>query len=453
MSIRSSPPPLPYPLSPLKQQESKGTRTKREPCQLTLLDGPSAGKKIDLGVQVTETSERNAATWEDNGGDHIRVGHTFKKLEPTTWSVKLVFYSLQHDVSPLAEAVKQTLQLTPQNNQPPRCLWRQGLQVARPVDCTSVQVDRKHPFPKVMGFKYAEVSIELKMAGGVGNPNSTGMPLCATYLTDYEQTVSEQERGRRGQAAATKTLLSPTIGEKASDQLVGLIDGKKQNDPAAIAKLDSRAFIQGTAAGIFSKKTLEDPKLQEKLKKDLAQTLAFNEPGVGIHAAALARALESGNPAGLPPEWQQRFPQLKKNQDVMLDAMKKQDFTDKTLQPGKNPGILNAVNRNFKDGLALRQVGAPSIAEPTKEDAVQLTNINNVLKDGSDDAIKKAFGITTESQLRALKNAGPYTSMEQFIQDAGRGGAGISGYSLWHTYAESQKASAKPEEAKVPAPA
>jgi hypothetical protein len=65
-----STPPLPYPLSPLKQQESKGTRVKREPCVLTLLDGPNAGKRVDLGVQVTETSEKNAATWEDQSSSH-----------------------------------------------------------------------------------------------------------------------------------------------------------------------------------------------------------------------------------------------------------------------------------------------------------------------------------------------------------------------------------------------
>ncbi len=444
-------PKLSFPPSPIqKQNRDPRFGPDYQPLRITILSGEYTGKQPDLGVAVIESNTQQSAEWSDQQGDTIRPGSQFTRIGTRTWSVKLTFYDLNADVSHLVENIFHLHEITDGAKTPPLLLLEEGDLRATYVVCTDISARKSDPLPARGGYRFAEVDLNLKMFGGRGNPNALGAPLTGTPLSDWRRTKTTEQRTKEAQATKAQLLLAPCLGQAGSDALVQIIDKNKQNDVSAIIALPSATFVQAAAAGIFSKETLNKPEIQEKLKNDLAQTLSRTEDGVTFYGRALGEALVSGNPATLPQDLQGTFTELEADYKVILESVSKSDPT--SVDVSKHPTAYKRMTRSLTCGLELRASGAPSLANPTKEDAKMLESINNFLKSKSDEEIKTAFGVKTDGQLKALKSAAPYTSQTQFLADAARGGQGITGYALWHTFSETltdkEKKAEKKEEAK-----
>jgi hypothetical protein len=88
----------------------------------------------------------------------------------------------------------------------------------------------------------------------------------------------------------------------------------------------------------------------------------------------------------------------------------------------------------------MRQAGGIGTAQAVEKDqAEMLKKVNDTLKDGKDEDIKKAFGLVTESQLRNLKNGGPYQTREEFFNHLNQNGNGLTGYAAWGNFGEWSK--------------
>lgn len=439
--------------SPIKEQhkDDRGTQPDYAPLKIVILEGAYGGKSIDLGLAIEEISQSQEAEWSDDNGDHIRTGANFTRLSARTFSISVSFYDVQHDISHLVENLAHLQEITDGSVTPPTLLWVQGDARGVPVVCTSYRPRYSNPLPGVQkGFRQGTVDLEFKMLGGKGSANALGAPLTSTPLLDYKRTTSLQDRQKEAERQKTELLLAPCLGQKGSQELTDIIEHKRQDDETSIQKLSPESFVQGSIAGIFSAKTLGSETVKAKLKKDLATVFASSEDGIGIQARPLAEALLRDDPTGLTGKLQEQYENLKKDYDITLDAISKQNLGKDSSHPlfdgKKNPTALKRFNNFGHCGQSLRQVGAPAIASaPGKEDAQTLKDINEFLKTATDAKVKEAFSLKTESEVRALKSGYPYTNKAQFLQDSARNTVGITGYVIWNNFT-SWKEKNKPSE-------
>jgi hypothetical protein len=431
----------PYQSSPIAKTE-KGISGQPDynPFKIMILTGAYAGQSLDLGIGINEFSTSQTANWEEQSGDHIRPGLNFKQLSPRTFSFKLTFYHLKHDIAHLEENIMHLQERTDGEVTPPQVFLQIGDLVATPCVCTSITGNFQHPRPgEQKGFFYVEVDLEFKLIGGKASPHYGGKVLTSTPLGDYKRTTTSIERQRRGQTFRSQTLLADCLSEESNQSVTQMIEGSRQNDPATIASLDADGFVQSAIAGMFTKGTLSDPNLQTKLKADLAEVLSAKEDGLRMgEDRALKNALVNNNPALAPKSV--NFEQIKKDYDLMLDAISKQDIGNDSSHPlydtKANPTAMERMGNVGSCGLLLRQSGTPAIADGGKKESEVLDKLNKSLQSDSDEEIKQKFGVTTESQVRNLKNGQPYTSKAQFLSDTAGIGGNANGFAYWSKFSQ-----------------
>jgi hypothetical protein len=461
----NSQPSVNYPPSPIsKQRRDPKIQPGASPIAIRFLNGKLSGKVLDLkesgnsflGVAVPEFSEDQSAEWSDQDGDHIYAGQNFKSISPRSFRFSVTFYDIQHDVTHLVEQLFQMFELSDRQESknvftPPLLYVQQGDKVIAPSVCTTISPKYSNPLPGDKGYHFCQVDLAFKMLGGRGSPNMLAPPLTSTPLGDEVSKQTSSERSREAMVEKAKAVLGECLGAEGKQSLDGILNetfgegapqgSKGLSDKDAILKLDPNTRIQMAIAGMIPDSVLKAQELQTKIKEDIATILAQREPGVTIEDRELAEALQSGDPARLPPRLQEIFPQLKIDYDLITASVQggKLDGKDEVFKD-TNRSATERLQGMGKCGLTMRQAGGIGTAQAVEKDqAEMLKKVNDTLKDGKDEDIKKAFGLVTESQLRNLKNGGPYQTREEFFNHLNQNGNGLTGYAAWGNFGEWSK--------------
>ncbi|MEG3882075.1 hypothetical protein QT972_32460 [Microcoleus sp. herbarium7] len=472
-AANNSQPSINYPPSPIsKQHRDLKIQPEAAPISIRFLNGKLSGKVLDLkvsgnsflGVAVSQISEDQAAEWSDQEGDHIRGGQNFKSIGARNFRFAVTFYDTQHDVSHLVEQLYQMHELSDRQESknvftPPLLYVQVGDKIIAPSVCTSISPQYDHPISNEKGYRYCQVDLNFKMLGGRGSPNMLAPPLTSTPLGDAVAKQTTAERSREAMIDKAKAVLGECLKEEGKASLDGILQetfgegatqgSKGLSDPAAILKLDPNTRIQMAIGGMIPDSALKAKEIQDKLKQDIAILLASNEPGVTIESREIAEALQSGNPSRLPARFQEIFPQLKIDYDLITAAVQsgKLDGKDEVFKD-TNRTATERLQKTGKCGLTMRQAGGVGTAQAVEKDqAEMLKKLNTTIKDGKDEDIKKAFGLTTESQVRNIKNGGPYQTREDFFNHLNQNGNGLTGYAAWGNFGEwikKTEAAAKP---------
>ena len=466
-----SQPSINYPPSPIsKQHRDLRIQPGASPISIRFLNGKLSGKVLDLkesgssflGVGVSEISEEQTAEWSDQDGDHIRGGQNFKSIGPRTFRFSATFYDIKHDISHLVEQLYQMHELSDRQETqnvytPPLLYVQQGDKVIAPCACTSISPKYANPLPGDKGYHYCQVDLGFKMLGGRGSPNMLAPPLTSTPLGDEVAKQTNAERSREALKEKAKAVLGECLGAEGKESLNGILEetfgegapqgSKGLSDKDALLKLDPNTRIQMAIAGMIPDSVLKAKELQDKIKEDIATILAQKEGGVTNEDRIIAEALMSGDPSRLPPRFQEIFPQLKIDYDLIASSIQggKLDGKDEVFKD-TNRSATERLQGMGKCGLTMRQAGGVGTAQAVEKDqAEMLKKLNDTIKDGKDEDIKKAFGLKTESQIRNLKNGGPYQTREDFFNHLNQNGNGLTGYAAWGSFGEwSKKADTPP---------
>ncbi len=464
-AAKNSQPSINYPPSPIsKQHRDAKIQPAASPISIRFLNGKLSGKVLDLkesgssflGVAVSQMSEDQAAEWSDQDGDHIRGGQNFKSIGSRNFRFAVTFYDKEHDVSHLVEQLYQMHELSDRQESknvytPPLLYVQIGDKIIAPSVCTSISPQYDHPITGDKGYRYCQVDLNFKMLGGRGSPNMLAPPLTSTPLGDDVAKQTTSERSREAMVDKAKAVLGECLKEdgKASlDEILnetfgeGAPQGSKGlSDKNAILKLDPNTRVQMAIAGMIPDSVLKAKELQDKIKEDVATLLATNEPGVTIEAREISEALQSGNPSRLPSRFQEIYPQMKIDYDLIAASIQggKLDGKDEVFKD-TNRSATERLQKSGKCGLTMRQAGGIGTAQAVEKDqAEMLKKLNNTIKDGKEEDIKKAFGLTTESQVRSVKNGGPYQTREDFFNHLNQNGNGLTGYAAWGSFGEWSK--------------
>lgn len=438
--------------SPLKKQ-AKDPRFQPEysPVSVIFLTGRYQGEVLDLGLAVNETSNEQSADWSDQDGTSIRVGCTFTRLSPRTFSLSLTYFSLSLDISHLGENCYTMQEMGDGELAPPFLMFSQGDLRASPVVCTDISTKYSEPLPgKVKGFRKAEVEVKFKMLGGVSSEHALGKPLASTPLADARAKRTLTEQQKKGTLAKIRQVLAPCLKSEADSRaLQELIEANKLNDVEAILKLSSDAFIQSAVAGMIPKAVLKDPRIQSKLSSDLAAEMATSQDGIGAvgtesprrFAQAILTGTYGGLTTALAAEAERAHADYKKIREAILEQ--KLGDKDSIFKPEQR-AAAERLSRVGSCGMSLRQLGSPKVSEDKGDDQKTLAEINKLLAaanqggltDENKKKIEEMFGVSTDSQIRALLNGAPYSSGEEFRNHASRqNGAGMTGYAIWQNAA------------------
>lgn len=433
-----------YQRSPIERQHrDERTQAHPAPVEIIFLSGPYIGKSLDLGTGVIEVSNEQNADWGRQEGKSIRVGQNFNNLTPRTFSFSITYYDLSKDISHLCENVATLHEMGDGQTEPPKIAYTQGAIGPIIVVCTAYKCQYSDPFPGGKGYHQGKVDLTFELLGGKASEHSLGKPLAPTPLNDARVRTTQDERRRQGQSATTSLLLADCLGPASSRALGQLLSEDKLQIPEIVLRLNPEQMVQAAIGGLIPQNVLNDPRVKEKLARDLATVMAQNEDGAGISSGQLAQAIRTGQvPASLRSRLQPIVPQAHADYKVILDAVQKQDLgqSSSVFDRTRNPTAAERLSRLGSCGLRMRQAGGSSLAtSPDPErDAKVLAEINKLLADPStsDEQLRQNFGNLTPGQLRALRNGGPYTSKDQFVTHATRQGDSITGYVLWSRFAE-----------------
>jgi len=465
---KSSQPSVNYPPSPIsKQHRDSKIQPAASPVSIRFLNGKLSGKVLDvkqpgnsfLGVAVSQISDDQSAEWSDQDGDHIRGGQNFKSIGPRTFRFSVTFYDTKHDISHLVEQLYQMHELSDRQESknvytPPLLYVQQGDKIMAPCACTSISAQYDHPLVGDKGYHYCQVDLNFKMLGGRGSPNMLAPPLTSTPLGDETSKQTTAERSREALVEKAKAVLGDCLGPEGKQNLEGILDetfgegapqgSKGLSDKEALLKLDPNTRFQMAIAGMIPDSVLKAKELQDKIKEDAAIILAQKEGGIAFEDRIVAEALMSGDPSRLPPRFQEIYPQLKIDYDLITSSVQsgKLDGKDEVFKD-TNRSATERFQNVGKCGLTMRQAGGVGTAQAVEKDqAEMLKKLNDTIKDGKDEDIKKAFGLKTESQLRSIKNGGPYQTREEFFNHLNQNGNGLTGYAAWGSFGEWTKQSA-----------
>lgn len=388
----SSEPSVNYPPSPIsRQNRDLRLQPAASPLSIRFLNGKLSGKVLDvresgnsfLGVSVSEISEEQSAEWSDQDGDHIRGGQNFKSIGPRTFRFTATFYDVQHDISHLIEQLYQMQELSDRQESknvytPPLLYVQQGDKIIAPCVCTGVSPRYANPLPGDKGYHYCQVDLSFKMLGGRGSPNMLAPPLTSTPLGDEALKKTSGERSREALAEQAKVVLGECLGDEGKKSLNAILDetfgpagggqGKGLADKNSILGLDPNTRIQMAIAGMIPDSVLKSPDIQEKVKQDIATILAQREPGVTIEDRSIAEALVSGSPARLPARFQEIYPQLKIDYDLIVAAVQggKLDGKDDVFKDS-NRSATERLQGMGKCGLTMRQAGGIKTAQAVEK--------------------------------------------------------------------------------------
>jgi hypothetical protein len=445
---------------------SKQNRTPRfdaecNPLEIMFVTGKHPGLILDIGLNIQEFSESQSAEWADAQGTNIKVGSNFVKISPRTFSFKFEFSDLTEDIRQLTEAVAHTHELHEETWTPPLLRIVIGKSTIFPVVCTQFDINIDEPLPKKGGFRHGVVSMSLKEIAGQGSIGQMGAPLLSakTALQSYAANTSEQDKAQIGQNRITKVLLAPCLGEEASSQIADLVQNKQLDDITRLESLPGEIFLNLVTAGLISPETLKKPQITEKLKRDLAEKLAKDAPGLNpINIREVAQALYTGQPNALPPSLmapipgknRSQFEQLLGDYQAILAAMQEQKLNeaDPIFGKGDEKGAAGKVTPtsaktlidSFSCAISMRRSGSPSLATKSNEsDTKAIDGINQALANQklTDSDVAKMFGLaadTPETVIRQIRNSGPYKTKEDFLAKLANSRNGITGYVLWQNF-------------------
>lgn len=422
--------------SPLKRQERdpRGTPD-RDPCSLTFLNGPYEGQTLDLGLAVNTVSQNQSANWQDQSAKGIRAGVNFDGLSPREFRLELEFWALSEDVFHLLENLATAQEIGNGDRQPPFLLFQQGSATIAPVVCTSISHTLSEPHTGRKGYRYGKSELQFKIVGGRDSEHALGKPLTATPLGDVRATQTRLEQQRQARRQTTQTLLAPCIGQQGSEALTTLIDQGNLADPGSIAALPPETLAQAAIAGLFPAETLGNEAVAGRVRAAIASEMAAREPGFRTNARLVAQGwLNGGNFSGItdPPVLEQAQA-LQSEFEAIANAVIKQSFSN-VLEPGNTAG--ERLRQFGACGLRLRNSGAVDVRSP-QDEAGTLARLNEFVSQTQDDeAIKQRFGITTDAEVKALRNGNPYQSRQQFIEHMSQGAA-VNGIALWSRFESS----------------
>jgi hypothetical protein len=423
--------------SPLKEQYRAPYQPECTPVELIFLSGPYKGKSLDLGLAVNEISHSQSANWESQTVNGIRVGVNFTNIGGREISMSLEYADVTYDIIHLAEGVALLQQIGDGEVQPPLMLLTQGdAKNIGPMVCNSFQQNYSEPFAgRTRGFRHAKIDLKFTVIGGKASNNALAPPIASTPLGDETKRQTQLERQRQGTIAAQKTLLLPCLGEEGSNQLTEMIDQGKLTNVEAILQLPADVFVNGTLGGLFNKQVLADQRLQDKLRADLASTIAANEDGVGntTFARQFAEALITGDFSHVSrPAIQAQAQASKPDYDQIYQAILNQELGDdaSVFADGNTAG--ERLRSGFGTcGMKLRSSNTGITGAKALLDAEVLNAFNTLLADESNtQTLKDDYGLT-ESQIRHLRKGQPFQSKEEFMSYVNQDGSGISGYAIW----------------------
>lgn len=419
--------------SPIKRQERDPRgQPDRDPCSLTFLNGPYEGQTIDLGLAINTVSGEQSADWPEQASKGIRAGLNFDKLSSRSFQLSLEYWSLSEDVFHLLENVATAQEIGDGERQPPFLLFQLGSAIIAPVVCTSYSPTLSEPHSGRKGFRYGKCELQLKMAGGRDSEHALGKPLTATPLGDVRATQTRLEQQRQARRQTAQTLLAPCIGQQGSEVLVTMIDEGKLADPAAITTLPPETLAQAAIAGLFPAEALGNETVAAQVRAAIASEMAAREPGLGIFARQVAQGwLNGGNFAGITSAAVLEQAQaLQPEFEAIAAAVINQSF-GKVLEPGSTAG--ERLRQFGACGLRLRNSGSVNVRSP-QDEAGTLARLNEfVSQTQNDEALKQRFGITTDAEVKALRNGNPYQSRQQFIEHMSQG-ASVNGIALWSRF-------------------
>lgn len=422
--------------SPIKRQERdpRGTPD-RVPCSLTFLNGPYEGQTLDLGLAVNTVSQNQSANWSDQAAKGIRAGVNFDGLSPREFRLELEFWALSEDVFHLLENLATAQEIGNGDRQPPFLLFQQGSATIAPVVCTSISHTLSEPHTGRKGYRYGKSELQFKIVGGRDSEHALGKPLTATPLGDVRATQTRLEQQRQARRQTAQTLLAPCIGQQGSEALVAMIDQGKLADPAAITALPPETLAQAAIAGLFPAEALTSKTVAARIRAAIASEMAGREPGLGIFARQVAQGwLNGGNFAGITdPLVLEQAQALQLEFEAIADAVINQSF-GKVLEPGNTAG--ERLRQFGACGLRLRNSGSAEVRSP-QDEARTLARLNEfVSRTQDDEVLKQRFGITTDAEVKALRNGNPYQSRQQFIEHLSQG-ASVNGIALWSRFESS----------------
>ncbi|MFQ3617722.1 MAG: hypothetical protein SNJ57_12030 [Cyanobacteriota bacterium] len=419
--------------SPLKRQERdpRGTPD-RYPCSLTFLNGPYEGQTIDLGLAVNTVSQNQSANWQDQTAKGIRAGVNFDGLSPRDFRLELEFWALSEDVFHLLENLATAQEIGNGERQPPFLLFQQGSAIIAPVVCTSISHTLSEPHAGRKGYRYGKSELQFKIVGGRDSEHALGKPLTATPLGDVRATQTRLEQQRQARRQTAQILLAPCIGQQGSEALVAMIDQGKLADSQAIAQLPPETLAQAAIAGLFPAEALSNETVAARVRAAIASEMAAREPGFGIFARQVAQGwLDGGNFAGITSAAVLEQAQaLQSEFEAIANAVVNQSF-GKVLEPGNTAG--ERLRQFGACGLRLRNSGSVDVRSP-QDEARTLARLNEFVSQTQDDeALKQRFGITTDAEVKALRNGNPYQSRQQFIEHLSQG-ASVNGIAIWSRF-------------------
>jgi hypothetical protein len=431
------------------------------PLEITFLTGTLKGETLDLnpggrsllGLGVNEVDQSQQANWPDRSEKGIRVGSQFDGVSARTFRLSIEYWSDREDVSQLVENLFLLQEIQPDTSTPPTLLVRQGKIEADPCVCTEISPKYDKPLPGgIAGYRHAKVELSFKLLGGVVSQHSLARPLGPSILQDLRQDESQADRDRKGEAAVVERLLHPCLKDEAAKVEEMIL--KNQLTPSGLSSLTPNARVQLAIAGKIPGDTLKDPAFADRLKEDLALTIAQNEDGVGKSTAQtrlFSQAIATGSADGLPPSLAPALPSARSTYDETLSAITSGNWDNKS--PLFSQPELTRRLQNFGScGLRLRAKGA----EPAKGDGQAsgapssqqgtLNQINRAIATKSDDELKTLFGFKNNTDVRQLRSGAPYTGQQQFLDRLTKANSSIAAVDAWkNAEAAFAKEAEKPE--------
>lgn len=447
--------------STLQKQEREPWSKDYSPLKIRFLTGVYKDQLLEIGFNIKELATSQTAEWEKGKNTSIRVGHNFVSISPRTFNLTLEFWSLNEDIQQLVENIAHLHEITDNSATPPKIQFAFGSTLIDPLICTSFNFKYDTPLPNQKGMRHGTVDLVFELDAGAGTKHQLAPPLASTPLGDYKQRTTRAERQKRGIIDSAKTQLAPCLSPESNVKIGAIFEENRLGDPTAIAVLPADTFINLALAGSISKEILNRVEIQEKLKNDLAERLAIKEEGIGQNKAALKAAIISGDFSALPAEFNEAqtisyesaegkaltkteslFEQISGDYQSILTAIQEQklDSSSPIFSTKNSVTAIQRITAIGSCGIGLRISGAPKIADIQGSNAVLLAGINNAISLAkNDEEIKTIFNLasnTPETVIRKLKNAQPYKTKENFLQDASRDNLGITGIILWSSFSK-----------------
>lgn len=436
-----------------------------KPLTIIFLDGAFAGQELDLGTNIQKLSESQSASWEATSGRGGRVAANFNNISARTFSLELDYWDDKFDISQMIENVAHLQEITDFSANPPLLQFKVGRRTIEPVVCTSYDPEYDTPIVGDVGFHHGVVRLSFLLLGGEQSKHFLATPLGSTPLGDYRERTSQLERQRQAQLSALKNVLAQCLDEKGEEQLQELIDNNKLDDPEALAALDDRTLFQVAAAGM-DKTLLENEQLRDRVQQSVASSLARDEDGLSpADFAALERALQTGDTSGLRPSLTEQqtisvngqtqttsvYDTLATDYSLISDAVLNQNLgsDSEVFDRTKHPTAHQRLTSSAGCGLQMRSLGFGNIfggGVGGSSEQATIDSINNLLANSNitDDQLRDLFSLpedTPETVIRKLRNGGPYSSKQEFMNNLNYNRQGVTSNSMWTSYQRNESSS------------